>query len=119
MKIKLDDVMKAIELASDEFDYYYNTKTGETIMYGDPILTRVDQSNFLKDLEAGDDNKYILLPTKFDINDYQIIDKNHYKNNPLTIINDFQVFYYCQRKGYTNECLAIFILWMVLIHYYT
>lgn len=74
MKVKLDDVIEAIELASDSFGYYYNSETGEIIMYADPILTGIDQSDFLEDLETDVDFKYIQLPTNFDINDYHIME---------------------------------------------
>ncbi|GIN74520.1 hypothetical protein J14TS2_49950 [Bacillus sp. J14TS2] len=74
MKIKLEDVLEAIESASDEFEYYCNTESGEIIMYGDSMLTGIDQSDFLEELEADDDNKYIELPSKFEINDYHIME---------------------------------------------
>lgn len=73
LKVKLDDVLEAIELAFDEFEYFYNNETGEIILYGDPMLTGVDQSEFLEDLEENFD-KYIRLPTKFEINDYHIME---------------------------------------------
>jgi|SRR5699024_1845809 len=73
MIIKLNNVIEAIELASDEFNYY-NSETREIIMYADPMITGIDQSDFLEDLEADIDNKYIQLPTKFDVNDYDIME---------------------------------------------
>ncbi|WP_242698535.1 hypothetical protein [Bacillus sp. SD088] len=73
MKVKLEDVLEAIESASDEFEYYYNTESGEIIMYGDSMHTGIDQSDFLEDLEDDEDNKYIELPSKFEINDYHIM----------------------------------------------
>ena len=74
MIIKLNNVIEAIELASNEFDYYYNSETREIIMYADPMITGIDQSDFLEDLEADVDNKYIQLPTKFDVNDYDMME---------------------------------------------
>src|SRR5699024_1254210 len=59
---------------SDEFDYYYNSETGEIIMYADPMITGIDQSDFLEDLETDEDNKYIQFPNKFDVNDYDIME---------------------------------------------
>lgn len=74
MTIKLDDVIEAIELASDEFEYYYDQETGDMIMYADPIVTGIDQSDFLEDLEADENNRYIQLPSKFDVNEYSIME---------------------------------------------
>src|SRR5699024_7653161 len=56
------------------FEYYYNSENGETIMYADPMLTGIDQSDFLEELETDVNHKYIQLPTKFDINDYHIME---------------------------------------------
>lgn len=74
MKAKLDDILEAIELASDEFTYYFNKETGEVVMYGDPLLTGIEDEELEEELEENWD-QYIRLPTKFDINEYHIMEK--------------------------------------------
>jgi hypothetical protein len=74
MKIKLADVLEAIELASDEFEYYYHKKTGETVMYADPLITGIDNRELEADLEENFD-QYIRLPTKYEINEYHIMEE--------------------------------------------
>jgi hypothetical protein len=74
MKVKLDDVLEAIELASDEYEYFYNIETGETVMYADSLITGIDNGELEADLEENYD-KYIKLPTKFDINEYHIMEE--------------------------------------------
>ncbi|SDX98781.1 Uncharacterised protein family (UPF0158) [Evansella caseinilytica] len=74
MKVKLDDVLEAIELASDEFEYYYNRGTVETVMYADSLITGIDNQELEADLEENLE-KYIRLPTKYEINQYRIVEE--------------------------------------------
>lgn len=62
MKVKLDDVLEAIEGASDEFRYFYHIESGEIVMYADPLITGIDNEELEDDLEENFD-KYIELPT--------------------------------------------------------
>ena len=39
MKIKLEQVIEAIETADDAFTYFYDTQTGETVYLQDEIIT--------------------------------------------------------------------------------
>ncbi|WP_066187900.1 MULTISPECIES: UPF0158 family protein [Gracilibacillus] len=74
MKIKLDVVIETIELASDEMDCYYNRETGEFILYGGYALSRAEQEDFLEELEADEEDKYVKFPTQFEIDDYDIME---------------------------------------------
>lgn len=74
MKIKIDDVLEAIELASNEFEYYYNTETGETVMYANSLISGIYNEEFDEQLDENYD-KYIKLPNKFDINEYHIMEE--------------------------------------------
>ncbi len=74
MKIKLDDVLEAIEFTSYEIEYYYNTESGEIVIHTDPLITGQDSSETEADLEANFD-KYIRLPTKYEINEYHIMEE--------------------------------------------
>jgi len=74
MKVKLDDVLEAIEAVSKEYEFFYNKETGDMVMYADSLLTGIDNTELEAELEENYD-KYIKLPTKFDINDYHIMEK--------------------------------------------
>lgn len=87
-KVKLDDVIEAIELASEEGNYYYNKLTNEVIYIGEEEWRIADgcdmddledypewQRDVIEaaiDIEENWDN-YISLPTKFDIDEYDIM----------------------------------------------
>ena len=88
-KVKLDDVMEALELVDDEGNYYYNKSTCEVIYIGQEergIAEDCDVDEQLEDypewqrdaIQAAIDveenwDNYIALPTKFDINEYDIM----------------------------------------------
>lgn len=74
MKVKLDDVIEAIELNSDEFMYFYNKETGEIILYEDSMITGFKDEELEDELEENYD-KYIRLPTRFEINPYNIMEE--------------------------------------------
>lgn len=74
MKIKLEDIIEGMEFADMQSEYYYHTKTEKVIVYMDEILTGVDSSALLTDIEENWEN-YIHLPTKYDINEYHIMEK--------------------------------------------
>lgn len=71
MKLKLDDVVEALGISSDESAYYYNKETGQLVFVMDPIFGCNDQA-LLDDLEENED-KYIRLPSKYDINEYSLM----------------------------------------------
>lgn len=74
MKIKLDSVIEAIELADDAYEYYLNIKTGEVSLIADPIVTGLDDSKERDKLEENWED-YYKLPTKYDIHEYSIIEE--------------------------------------------
>lgn len=74
MKVKLDDVIEGMEFADMESEYYYHTKTEKVIVYMDEILTDIDSSELLADIEENWKD-YIHLPTKYDIDEYHMMEK--------------------------------------------
>ena len=44
MKIRLSQVVDAIELASEEFEYFYDTETGKTVFLTDESITGIDRN---------------------------------------------------------------------------
>mgnify|MGYP001194431854 CR=1 FL=1 len=87
-KVKIEDILEAIESANDEGNYYYNKITGE-IVYIDDETRRIAEDYNEDDLEGlpewqRDDveaaidveknwDNYISLPSKFDIDEYDIM----------------------------------------------
>ncbi|SCJ99149.1 Uncharacterised protein family (UPF0158) [uncultured Eubacterium sp.] len=71
MKVKLNDVVEALAISSDESAYYYNKETEALVFVMDPIFGCDDQE-LLDDLEENGE-KYIRLPSKYEINEYQLM----------------------------------------------
>lgn len=74
MKVKLENVLEAIELANDAYQYYLNIETGETVMRADALITGIVDEKLDEELEMNYD-KYFKLPTKYEINEYQIMEE--------------------------------------------
>lgn len=88
-KIKLEEIIEAIEICSDEANYYYNKKKGYIICVFDEEMS-IAEGCCLDDLEEypewqreGIENAidveenwedYISLPDKNDINEYRIME---------------------------------------------
>ena len=86
--IKLSEIIEAIDLQSDEMVAYLDTRTGQIITISDEEARAVEEGDPLDDypewqqdniriaidfLENEDD--YLALPTKYDLNEYRIIEK--------------------------------------------
>ncbi|MFD2115148.1 UPF0158 family protein [Paenibacillus yanchengensis] len=74
MKLKLEDVIDAIEMASDGVEYYFSKEKGEIVVYTDPLITGIEDDELAEELEENVD-EYIRLPTKFDVNEYSIMEQ--------------------------------------------
>ncbi|MCD8161344.1 MAG: UPF0158 family protein [Clostridiales bacterium] len=72
MKIKLQEVIDAIEQADDDWTGFYDTLTGETVWVGDPLMTGESYEE-LEALIDSSGNRFYRLPTKFDIHEYGIM----------------------------------------------
>lgn len=101
-KVKIEDIVEAMELANDEGSYYYNKGTGK-IVYIDDETRRIaenyneddldnlpewqrDDVEVAIDVEENWDN-YISLPSKFDIDEYDIMAEFCYSLNNDKISN--------------------------------
>ena len=89
--VKIKDVVDCLEEISDEIIQLYNTETGEFTSFTQEEFVNLDENGLEKVLEecpewekesyielndyftTQNDNKYVHLPTKFEINDAQII----------------------------------------------
>ena len=72
MKVKLEDVLEALEFANDETQYYYDVKNEKIIMVYDGMVDGVKNPELIEELEFED---YISLPENFEINEYQMIEE--------------------------------------------
>lgn len=83
---KLSDIIDAIEIIMDESSSYLNMKTGEVVMATDEEMSAVEEDGPLEEypewqresiktagkiLESDD---YILLPDKFEVHEYSIME---------------------------------------------
>ena len=63
MKVKLQEVLEALDGAGVDMEYYYDTKNEET----DPEL--------IEDIEEGFIEDYIPLPRQYDMNEYRMMEE--------------------------------------------
>lgn len=86
--VKLSEIIDAIDLQSDEMAAYLNIRTGQIITISEEEVRAAEEGDPLDDypewqqdniriardfLENEDD--YLALPTKYDLNEYQIMEK--------------------------------------------
>lgn len=69
MKVKLSEVIDALDFTNDEIEYYYNPDNGEIFMsnIGDFESLNEDELDELFE-------KSIVLPTRYDINEYEMME---------------------------------------------
>ena len=69
MKVKLSEVIDALDFTNDEIEYYYNPTNGEIFMsnIGDYENLNEDELDELFE-------KSIMLPTRYDINEYEMME---------------------------------------------
>lgn len=72
MKVKLDDILEALEFTNDETEFFFNKETGETVMYSNTGMLEMEEG-LEEDLEVNW-KKYLQLPAKFDIDEYGMME---------------------------------------------
>ncbi len=72
MKIKLQQVIYAIEEADDNWTGFYDSQTGETVWLGDRDFD--DDYEETEELIETSENRFFRFPTKFDIHEYSIME---------------------------------------------
>lgn len=72
MKIKLQQVIDAIEEADDNWTGFYDSQTGETVWLGDRDFD--DDYEETEELIETSENRFYRFPTKFDIHEYSIME---------------------------------------------
>ena len=72
MKIKLQQVIDAIEEADDNWTGFYDSHTGETVWLGDRDFD--DDYEETEELIETSENRFYRFPMKFDIHEYSIME---------------------------------------------
>lgn len=75
MKVKLEDVLEALDFANDETQYYYDVKNEKVLMVFDGMVDGEDNPELVEEIEDGFIEDYIPLPGQFDIHEYRIMEK--------------------------------------------
>ena len=87
-RVKLSDIIEGLEFQSDESSSFLNKKTGEVVLMTDYAMRAAEDDEPLEDLPdwerelvsiareiIAENGQHIQLPTKFDIDEYSIMDR--------------------------------------------
>ncbi len=69
MKVKLSEVIDALDFTNDEIEYYYNPDTEEIFMSNIGEIEELNEDELDELFE-----KSIMLPTRYDINEYEMME---------------------------------------------
>ncbi len=73
MKVKLQLIVQALHLADNNWQGYFDTKTNDTVWVGgDPAVSGISAEDTAALIES-DEDRFLELPSKWDINEYSII----------------------------------------------
>lgn len=71
MKVKLSEIIDAIEMTDQESEYFLDKQTGEVVWVSEMAMEREEQEEAYETL---DEHGFYRLPTSFDINEYSIME---------------------------------------------
>jgi hypothetical protein len=74
MKVKLCDVIEALNFTNMETQYYYSIKTEEILMVWDSMVNGETDSELIDEIEE-DFDEYIALPNQYDIDEYSMMEE--------------------------------------------
>lgn len=74
MKVKLDVILDAIEMADDNYTYFLNLETEESVFLADELITGLDNEGLADEIDENP-KRYLRLPTKFEIHEYHIMEE--------------------------------------------
>jgi hypothetical protein len=88
IRVKLDDIIEGLESQSDENSSFLNKRTGEVVLINDYEIRAAEEGNPLEDFPdweqdqvriareiSAETGQYIPLPTKFEIDEYSIMER--------------------------------------------
>ncbi len=67
MKVKLEDIIEAIEFTNDDIKYFLDMETGEVVMISDVTMEREEMEEACEQLDA---HGFCRLPTREDLREY-------------------------------------------------
>lgn len=71
MKVKLSDILEALELNDRYSEYFLDEETGEVVQVNEMMMTQDEKSEIYDRL---DEHGFFRLPTSFDIDDFSLMD---------------------------------------------
>ncbi|HBI74630.1 MAG TPA: hypothetical protein DDY59_15860 [Lachnospiraceae bacterium] len=74
MKVKLDDVIDALDFTNPETQYYYSIKTEEILMVWDGMVNGKTDPELIEEITLSFD-EYIALPSQYEINEYGMMEE--------------------------------------------
>lgn len=74
MKVKLQEVLEALEGAGMDVNYYYDTKNQEILMIFDGMVNGETNPELIEEIEDGFIEDYIPLPGQYDIHEYRMME---------------------------------------------
>lgn len=74
MKVKLQEVLEALEGAGMEIEYYYDTRTQEILMVFDGMVNGEYNPELMEELSEGFVEDFIPLPGQYKINEYRMME---------------------------------------------
>ena len=75
MKVKLEEVLEALDFANDETQYYYDVKNEKILMVFDGMVDGEDDRELIEEIEDGFVEDYIPLPGQYEIHEYRIMEE--------------------------------------------
>lgn len=79
MKVKLQEVLEALEGAGVDVEYYYDTKNQKFLMIFDGMINGETNTELLEEIEDTFIEEYIPLPSQYDINEYHMMENFIYE----------------------------------------
>ena len=74
MKVKLDDVIDALDFVNPETQYYYSIETEEILMVWDGMVNGETDPELIEVIALSFD-EYIALPSQYEINEYGMMEE--------------------------------------------
>lgn len=74
MKVKLNDVIEALDFINDETQYFYSIKTEEILMVWDGMVNGENDPDLIEEIEENFD-EYIALPRQCEIDEYSMMEE--------------------------------------------
>ena len=75
MKVKLQEVLEALDGVGMDMEYYYDTKNEEILMIFDGMVNGETDPELIEDIEEGFIEDYIPLPRQYDMNEYRMMEE--------------------------------------------